>query len=199
MRGSGSIGHETCPFKAPSSRPLHRRLNLARIMERAKVALDKTYKWCAHSSFAFELQTDCSQEGLDETPNPAFRYSDAAEPRTPCHLSPLTAEDNERTPQGVPTFDHGTFSHSTFVPNITFQPATPSEGRGLSPQPFASSSKRSESIPSSPTSMSVDHLASPSQNWRSVSQKRRPLISMGPRAGCEKCEKKVPGHWMHFD
>ncbi|KDQ18459.1 hypothetical protein BOTBODRAFT_52475 [Botryobasidium botryosum FD-172 SS1] len=28
---------------------------------------------------------------------------------------------------------------------------------------------------------------------------RKPRMVMGPRAGCEKCIAKVPGHWMHFD
>ena len=193
MRENGSIGHETCPFKAQSSHHPHRPLNLALIVGRVIVALDKTFKWYARLSPALDLPSDLLQDGLEETPDPAFQY-EADEPRTPCHLSPRIAYDTERTPQAIPSFGHGAFTHSTSVPNITFQPATPSEGHSLSPQPYAASSGRSESIPSSPTQMSVDHLSSPPQSWKHVAQKRRPLISMGPRAGCEKCEKKVPGH-----
>lgn len=32
-----------------------------------------------------------------------------------------------------------------------------------------------------------------------IGTRRKPVISMGPRADCEKCRMKVPGHWMHFD
>jgi len=30
-----------------------------------------------------------------------------------------------------------------------------------------------------------------------TSPSRRLKVSMGPRAGCERCRLKVPGHWMH--
>ena len=28
---------------------------------------------------------------------------------------------------------------------------------------------------------------------------KRPRVTMGPRADCEKCRLGVKGHWMHFD
>ncbi|KAI0317855.1 hypothetical protein OF83DRAFT_92710 [Amylostereum chailletii] len=28
---------------------------------------------------------------------------------------------------------------------------------------------------------------------------RKPRVTMGPRADCEKCRLGVKGHWMHFD
>jgi hypothetical protein len=31
------------------------------------------------------------------------------------------------------------------------------------------------------------------------SHRAGPRVTMGPRADCEKCRQKVPGHWMHFD
>lgn len=31
-----------------------------------------------------------------------------------------------------------------------------------------------------------------------TSPSRRLKVSMGPRAGCERCRLKVPGHWMHM-
>ncbi|KAH9932150.1 hypothetical protein B0H21DRAFT_93835 [Amylocystis lapponica] len=31
------------------------------------------------------------------------------------------------------------------------------------------------------------------------SQARKPRVTMGPRADCEKCRMGVKGHWMHFD
>lgn len=31
-----------------------------------------------------------------------------------------------------------------------------------------------------------------------TSPSRRLKVSMGPRAGCEKCRLRVPGHWMHM-
>ena len=33
----------------------------------------------------------------------------------------------------------------------------------------------------------------------SITPSRRPRMTMGPRADCEKCRMKVPGHWMHVD
>ncbi|KAI5124496.1 hypothetical protein M0805_003023 [Coniferiporia weirii] len=92
-------------------------------------------------------------------------------------------------------------------PHITLQPATPSEGQLLTnfvlTAPTSSTpSPTLDHTPSSPTSVALDaYPSSPlsPSNLRSGGHRRRQLLSMGPRADCEKCRLRVPGHWMHFD
>lgn len=105
------------------------------------------------------------------------------------HLSLPSQADNQ--PHGyIPS------AHLSAPPHITLHPATPATPTDrirasaltlVSPSPVPMAVESSPSSPSSPS------------NWRTPGTKKRSAVSMGPRADCEKCRLKVPGHWMHFD
>ncbi|KAL5529119.1 hypothetical protein ACEPAG_5093 [Sanghuangporus baumii] len=129
------------------------------------------------------------------------------------------------TPHSHRTDDTYTNSNSNNntarLPKITLHPATPSTptdgprlafGLSLSQPstPPPSVNGNAGEMPSSPMSIVGDSNSPSSQppchsQWRVTNctttgqLRRRPLVSMGPRADCEKCRMKVPGHWMHFD
>ena len=114
-------------------------------------------------------------------------------------------------------------------PDITIQPATPanpfshtnsdSDSMLISPlstststspplTAFSSSSSSSTNTSTSTTSTAsittttigtADSTSSNLTNMRFHGGSRKKQLSMGPRADCEKCRLKVPGHWMHFD
>ncbi|KAH8117523.1 hypothetical protein DFH11DRAFT_1505119 [Phellopilus nigrolimitatus] len=86
-------------------------------------------------------------------------------------------------------------------PQIALHPATPlTHSEGVPFVPTSPSTPALDHVPSSPMSMD-NYPSSPSSpsTWRNGVQKKRHLVSMGPRGDCEKCRLKVPGHWMHFD
>ena len=59
----------------------------------------------------------------------------------------------------------------------------------------------SDNMVSEPVPIHPALLSSPTEGacHSTIAQRRRPVVTMGPRADCEKCRMRVPGHWMHFD
>lgn len=54
--------------------------------------------------------------------------------------------------------------------------------------------------PSSPSdAVRNDVLGENLNSFSPITPRRRQVLTMGPRADCEKCRMRVPGHWMHFD
>ncbi|EJD05946.1 uncharacterized protein FOMMEDRAFT_145292 [Fomitiporia mediterranea MF3/22] len=97
-------------------------------------------------------------------------------------------------------------------PTITLHPATPSTPTDGPRNPYSLTFSRSSSppltsafdeSPSSPMSITGDSFSLSSSStltsqWKSNIQRKYPVLSMGPRADCEKCRMKEPGHYMHI-
>ena len=94
-------------------------------------------------------------------------------------------------------------SSSSSSSSIHFDATTPAhdDGPGLGPHIHVY-----PATPSTPSdNIRNDFLVGPNTNIADVNcinphlSRRRQMLTMGPRADCEKCRMRVPGHWMHFD
>jgi hypothetical protein len=78
----------------------------------------------------------------------------------------------------------------------------PPDSLGASPHSPLSSISDTDDAPermeAMPTSHSPERLVEASSHSAGA-VKRKPVLTMGPRADCEKCRARVPGHWMHRD
>lgn len=150
------------------------------------------------------------------TPDHDAGPSTAEMSSTDAHLKSAEAQSNNNAHSQLQLH-----AFSTALPHIALHPPTPlassSSSRDRDPlsasvvltPPLSCTPSLSCSDESccSPVSMAVEQPPLPvvlppplpsSPSWRG-GQRRRPVISMGPRADCEKCRLKVPDHWMHFD
>ncbi|TDL27588.1 hypothetical protein BD410DRAFT_782713 [Rickenella mellea] len=94
------------------------------------------------------------------------------------HLSHIHQPHLSHLPPSLPTApDTHPQQLSLPLPQINIQPATPS---GLTPIDCQT-----------PETMVGEPASSNSRMKRT--------LTMGPRADCEKCRLRIPGHWMHFD
>ena len=162
-----------------------------------------------------------------ETPHHHHQRSFNRHPplKTPIHI--LDSNNKNDMPNFLQTPRHN--NNAPAPPDITIQPATPanpfshtnsdSDSMLISPlstststspplTAFSSSSSSSTNTSTSTTSTAsittttigtADSTSSNLTNMRFHGGSRKKQLSMGPRADCEKCRLKVPGHWMHFD
>ncbi len=96
------------------------------------------------------------------------------------------------------------------IQSIPVPSRSPSLNSFFCPLTFPSSAIPRPQSPQPPAPPAIAHTSSTfSQNGASISIRpgaptpcipsRRTRMTMGPRADCEKCRMKIPGHWMHVD
>ena len=105
---------------------------------------------------------------------------------------------------GTPMFQN---SNQLQIPSIQIQAATPSPVQMFPQQPFPDSMPPASTsdvfTPPEQISTATSSLLPPQQQEYPATQipsgSRKQRFTMGPRADCELCQRRVKGHYMHFD
>lgn len=114
----------------------------------------------------------------------------------PAMTAPLDSSSPFRSSSNDSIYTAAPSASATHVANVGYYQS--SRARPVTPPP------RPPSFPPSEVTM-VDEDVPDSEMMLYASQvplptspSRRLKVYMGPRAGCERCRLKVPGHWMHM-
>lgn len=126
----------------------------------------------------------------------------ATPPTSTQYTSRGTYDDHSQTQQHLPSpsLDRLTSGTAQPYPSINVLPPTP-EVLFAVPTALAvthPSTPVSDDPMSASTSMNISPVSSFSRLCP-PSPSKKPRLTMGPRADCEKCRLGVKGHWMHLD